>query len=64
MEKTPVEQERERIHGYIRILVSIGDLKVNDGVLLWDTIQDTLPIKYGQVGLALKMEKKPTCLRQ
>lgn len=44
-------EERERIHDYITILTKSGDLSVNDGVLLWDIIQDTLPLKYMQVGL-------------
>ncbi len=52
------QEERERIHDYIQILVKNGDLEVNDGVLLYDIIQDTLPIKYCEVGLVRQILKK------
>lgn len=52
------EAERERIHDYIEIISQIGDLKVNDGSLLWDIIQDTLPLKYIEVGLVRKIALK------
>ncbi len=57
-QQAQVEEERDRIHNYVRVLINNGDLKINDGVLLWDIIQDTLSIKYGQVGLAVKLGKK------
>lgn len=47
--------ERERIHNYIQVLVRSNDLKINDGILLWNIIQDTLPLKYMQVPLAVQM---------
>jgi len=32
--------DRKRIQAYIEVLVKNGDLKINDGVLLWDIIQN------------------------
>lgn len=55
-DKEMAREERERIHNYIRVLSNSGDLKINDGVLLWDIIQDTLSLKYMQVGLAIKQK--------
>lgn len=53
-----VKVERERMHDYISILTNSGDLKINDGILLWNIIQDTLPLKYMQVGLVRKERKQ------
>ncbi|KKL75885.1 hypothetical protein LCGC14_2050460, partial [marine sediment metagenome] len=38
--KVAIASERERIHAYIEVLVKSGELKINDGVLLWDIIQN------------------------
>ncbi len=57
-EQEEIKEERERINDYITILTRSGDLKVSDGTLLYDIIQDTLPLKYMQVPLARQMLKK------
>lgn len=50
-----VRDERERIQSYIQALININDLRVNDGELLWNIIQDTLPLKYMQVSIVAQI---------
>ena len=56
--KEGAKEERERIQKYIQVLVNSNDLKINDGVLLYNIIQDALPLKYMQVPLVAQVLKE------